>query len=622
MTPRVQGRRGRTKRAKPRQPELPLARANDASPRAGARRASCCSRSIAPGWANLVRLHHVGPPPLRQGRVARRRGPRSASAPPASSRCGGDSCSPTSPSRRRRSIGDLRDAFGDRLYAILARHRRADDVPREARLRARAAAARIPLVAATEVLYHSRARRPLQDVLTCIRHGVTLATAGRLIRGNDEHDLRAPHAFARALRRRARRRRAHARDRRALHASRSASCAIAIRPSACPTAARRRSTCATLDLRRRARGATATTSRRTCARSSTPSSRVIEELDYPGYFLTMHEIVVVLPPARHPVPGPRLRRQLGGLLLPRHHRGRSGPHGPAVRALPLARARRAARHRSRHRARAPRGGHPARLLASTAAITRRWSATSSATARARRCATSARRSASPRPRSIAPPSTSRCTARVERRRARRARPRRRIGAAALDHLARLSDEILEFPRHLSIHPGGFLLGHEPVHDIVPDRERLDARPHRHPVGQGRPRGPRACSRSTCSASARSTSSTSRFDLLRKHRGIDLSMATIPAEDPATYDMICTADTVGTFQIESRAQMSMLPRLRPRTFYDLVVEVSLVRPGPISGGMVHPVPAPPRRPRAGRVSAPVASSPCSRRRSACRCSRSR
>ncbi len=65
------------------------------------------------------------------------------------------------------------------------------------------------------------------------------------------------------------------------------------------------------------------------------------------------------------------------------------------------------------------------------------------------------------------------------------------------------------------------------------------------------------------------------------------MATVPAEDPQTYDMICTADTVGTFQIESRAQMSMLPRLRPRTFYDLVVEVSLVRPGPISGGMVHP-----------------------------------
>ena len=159
-------------------------------------------------------------------------------------------------------------------------------------------------------------------------------------------------------------------------------------------------------------------------------------------------------------------------------------------------------------------------------------------------------------------------------------------ASALDHLARLSDEILEFPRHLSIHPGGFLLGHEPVHDIVPienatmpgrtviqwDKDDLEdlglfkvdllglGALHQLHLG---------------------------LDLLRKHRGIDLSMATIPAEDAATYDMICTADTVGTFQIESRAQMSMLPRLRPRTFYDLVIEVSLVRPGPISGGMVHP-----------------------------------
>jgi error-prone DNA polymerase len=65
------------------------------------------------------------------------------------------------------------------------------------------------------------------------------------------------------------------------------------------------------------------------------------------------------------------------------------------------------------------------------------------------------------------------------------------------------------------------------------------------------------------------------------------MQDIPAEDPATYDMICAADTVGVFQIESRAQMSMLPRLKPRCFYDLVIEVAIVRPGPIQGGMVHP-----------------------------------
>src|SRR6185503_11607332 len=159
-------------------------------------------------------------------------------------------------------------------------------------------------------------------------------------------------------------------------------------------------------------------------------------------------------------------------------------------------------------------------------------------------------------------------------------------AGALEHLARLSDELLEFPRHLSVHPGGFLLGHEPVHDIVPienaamagrtviqwDKDDLED------IG---------LFKVDLLALGALHQLHLAFDLLRYHRGIELTMATIPAEDSDTYDMICTADTVGTFQIESRAQMSMLPRLRPRTFYDLVVEVSLVRPGPISGGMVHP-----------------------------------
>src|SRR5690606_19656013 len=77
------------------------------------------------------------------------------------------------------------------------------------------------------------------------------------------------------------------------------------------------------------------------------------------------------------------------------------------------------------------------------------------------------------------------------------------------------------------------------------------------------------------------------DLLRQHNRRDLTLATIPAEDAATYDMISRADTVGVFQIESRAQMAMLPRLKPRTFYDLVIEVAIVRPGPIVGDMVHP-----------------------------------
>src|SRR5262249_7672659 len=78
-----------------------------------------------------------------------------------------------------------------------------------------------------------------------------------------------------------------------------------------------------------------------------------------------------------------------------------------------------------------------------------------------------------------------------------------------------------------------------------------------------------------------------FDLLRISKGESLDLATIPAEDKATYAMIQKADTVGVFQIESRAQMSMLPRMRPVRFYDLVIEVAIVRPGPIQGDMVHP-----------------------------------
>ena len=78
-----------------------------------------------------------------------------------------------------------------------------------------------------------------------------------------------------------------------------------------------------------------------------------------------------------------------------------------------------------------------------------------------------------------------------------------------------------------------------------------------------------------------------FRLIDRHYGRQLSLARIPQDDPQTYDQICKSDTVGVFQIESRAQMAMLPRLRPRHYYDLVIEVSIVRPGPITGGMVHP-----------------------------------
>lgn len=185
------GRRGRTKRAKPRQVALGIVAAPPSSQ-------LVLLATDRAGWANLMRL-------LTSARRRCDKGAALASWREVCERAGGvialwggegsllaDEAEPPPA-----IVTDLQHAFGDRLYALLTRHRRADDVPREARVRARASAARIPLVAANEVLYHSRARRPLQDVLTCIRHGVTLATAGTRIRGNDEHDLRAPHAFGR-----------------------------------------------------------------------------------------------------------------------------------------------------------------------------------------------------------------------------------------------------------------------------------------------------------------------------------------------------------------------------------------------------------------------------------------
>jgi error-prone DNA polymerase len=150
----------------------------------------------------------------------------------------------------------------------------------------------------------------------------------------------------------------------------------------------------------------------------------------------------------------------------------------------------------------------------------------------------------------------------------------------------LTAEIEDTPRHLSIHPGGFLLGHEPVHDLVPiENASMPGRT----VIQWDKYDVEALG--LFKVDLLGLGALTHIDLCLKligeQHGRVLTPATIPAEDPATYDLICAADTIGVFQIESRAQMAMLPRLRPRTFYDLVIEVSIVRPGPISGDMVHP-----------------------------------
>ena len=153
------------------------------------------------------------------------------------------------------------------------------------------------------------------------------------------------------------------------------------------------------------------------------------------------------------------------------------------------------------------------------------------------------------------------------------------------HVIRLATELLGFPRHLSQHVGGMVMTRGLLCEMVPienatmegrtviewDKDDIDA------LGLLKV-DVLALGMLTCISKA--------FQLL-KESGINIELHTIPAEDPEVYDMAGDADTLGVFQIESRAQMAMLPRLRPRCFYDLVIEVAIVRPGPIQGNMVHP-----------------------------------
>ena len=165
-----------------------------------------------------------------------------------------------------------------------------------------------------------------------------------------------------------------------------------------------------------------------------------------------------------------------------------------------------------------------------------------------------------------------------------------IGLDPSDHrlglTLRLIAEIIGFPRHLSQHVGGFVITRGRLDELCPienaamdgrtviewDKDDIDT------LGILKvdilSLGMLTCIRKS-------------FDLIARHGGPRLTLANLPKEDPATYDMLCRADAIGVFQVESRAQLNFLPRMRPRKFYDLVIEVAIVRPGPIQGGMVHP-----------------------------------
>jgi error-prone DNA polymerase len=162
-------------------------------------------------------------------------------------------------------------------------------------------------------------------------------------------------------------------------------------------------------------------------------------------------------------------------------------------------------------------------------------------------------------------------------------------AARVQH-AELADQLVAglrgFPRHLSQHVGGFVISGEPLHELVPIENA--AMPERTVIQWDKDDlESLGLLKVDVLALGMLTAIRKALELTAARRGWPRRVQDIPAEDRATYDMICRGETVGVFQIESRAQMSMLPRLKPRCFYDLVIEVAIIRPGPIQGGMVHP-----------------------------------
>ncbi|AUY31800.1 error-prone DNA polymerase [Pseudomonas soli] len=475
----------------------------------------------------------------------------------------------------------LQPLFAGRLWLALHLHRGADDAQRLAYLRALGARLDIPLVACGDVHMHVRGRRALQDCMTAIREHCAVAEAGRYLFANGERHLRSLEQL----------RELYSDDLLAQTTQVAARCTFDLSqlqyryprelvPEGQTPASWLRELCRRGLPERWPQG---------------PSDKVrmvleqelalIEELGYESYFLTVHDIVAfarrqrILCQGRGSAANSVVCFVLGITELdPMEHRllferflsrERNEPpdidvdfeHERREEVIQYV-FQRYGRHRaaltavvsSYHAAGAVRDvarvlGLPADQVDALAKCCGRWSDRIPDAARLSEAGFDAH-------------------------------------SPSLRRILVLAGELIGFPRHLSQHPGGFVISEQPLDQLVPvenaamaertviqwDKDDLDM------VGLlkvdvlalGMLSALRRC-----------------FDLIARHRGREYTLATLPKEDPATYAMIGRAETMGVFQIESRAQMAMLPRLKPVKFYDLVIEVAIVRPGPIQGDMVHP-----------------------------------
>ena len=478
----------------------------------------------------------------------------------------------------------LREAFDDRLYLGVARHLEGGDEEILAETVAWARRLDTPLVVANDVLMHDAARKPLQDVLTALRHDTTVAAAGRRLLPNRERRLRSPAAL-----------RARFAD---LPEAVDNSLALAARcrfsideiryhyPAEVvpPGVSAMAHLGALVDagLRRRyPAGAPAE------VRAQVDHElALIEQLDYPHYFLTMEEIVsfaraqgilcqgrgsaansavcfalgvTSVDPARSNLLFERFisaerdeppdidvdfeherREEVIQHVYDKYGRDRAAMVAEVVRY----------RGRSALRDVGKALGLPPDLVDRMARAAGGWRGLKDLAGE------------------------------------RLAEVGVDPGDPTVARVLALCHEIRYFPRHLSIHVGGFVISDVRLTRLVPvENATKEART----VIQWDKDDVEAAGLLKIDLLSLGMLSAIRktFHLLEAHEGVGMELASVPAEDPETYRMMQAADTIGTFQIESRAQMSMLPRLKPRSFYDVVIEVAIMRPGPIQGRMVHP-----------------------------------
>ena len=480
-------------------------------------------------------------------------------------------------------LARLRGGFADRAYLALTIRRRSGDAVRLHRLADLARAARIATVATGDVLYHAPERRILQDVVTCIREGCTIDAAGFRRERFADRALCAPEEMARRF---ARHPDAVARTLEIVERCRFDLADLSYqypseteRPGETAQAALERLTWAGAGWRYPGGVPEAVT------QQLGHELRLIEQLAYAPYFLTVHAIVQfarskdILCQGRGSAANSAVCYVLGvtsidpvrsGLLFERFVSAER--HEPPDIDVDFEHERREeviqwvyeryGRDRAalcctvmRFRARgAVRDvgkvmGLSEDVTGALASQVWGWSEEGVAEEHA-------------------------------------AELNLNLGDRRLRLALDLARQLIGFPRQLGTHPGGFVLTQDRLDDLVPiapaamaDRQVIewdkdDVAALRMMKVDVLGLGMLGCLR-RC------------FALLEEHRGMSLDLATIPAEDPAIFEMIRRADTLGTFQIESRAQMAMLPRLKPRRFYDLVIQVAIVRPGPIQGDMVHP-----------------------------------